>query len=805
MNKITLYLLLCMATLASNAQTVAINPTGDGGFELGSTFAVNNWLVVPGSSNNWAVGTGSIYAGVTGAYIGDATTYVGTSPGGAASVSHFFRDVTIPTGATNVQLSFLYKQPVADFGFDSFYVAATTTAFTPLANVSLGVGYTKLYYNTATMYPSYTTITLNLSAYAGTTVRLVFSHRNDNANPIGVPAVDNISLTYCDPAISGALLVCTGNTTTLSNTAATGAWTSSNPAVASVGASTGVITGVTAGTAGITFTTGTCPAATRVVTVNPLPTAFAVSGGGAYCPGGATLSISLSNSSTGVNYQLYNGTSLVGTPLSGTGSGLTFSGLSGIGSYSIRATNVTTGCSFGMSGTATITSSLPNAYTVTGGGNYCIGGAGVAIGLSGSSVGSTYQLFSGTTPIGSAVSGTGGAISFGTISSVGTYTVMGTNIAASCSGAMTGSASVALLPTVTPSVSIAPGVTGLLCSGTMVSFMATPVNGGSSPTYQWTVNGSIVGAGGSYAYIPADGDVVEVVLTATPGGCTSPGTASVSYTTTVTPTQLPVVTAMATPGTHVCAGSIVHFTTTPAFGGTAPTYKWSRNGVYVATGSTFYCGTLTNGDVIRCLMFSNYQCRTADSVYSSPQVMNIEIATAAPTVAIMTKPGITVTTAQPDTFIAIAAGGTASLQYQWFVNSSAVTGATNPMFISSTLANGDMVSCKVTNTDFCAANTTKFVAITVLPAGIHDLQQEHTIFISPNPSNGIFNLRGTTSAENISMTVTDLMGRMVHHEVLGASNYVLNADVNLGNNVPGLYIITIESTDGIQVLRCIIE
>ena len=84
--------------------------------------------------------------------------------------------------------------------------------------------------------------------------------------------------------------------------------------------------------------------------------------------------------------------------------------------------------------------SSPVAYTVTGGGAYCTGGAGVAVGLSDSDLGVSYQLQRNGTDTGSAVAGTGVAISFGNQTLAGTYTVVATVASTSCTATMNGTA-----------------------------------------------------------------------------------------------------------------------------------------------------------------------------------------------------------------------------------------------------------------------------------------------------------------------------------------------------------------------------
>ncbi|MBY0425366.1 MAG: glycoside hydrolase family 9 protein, partial [Cytophagales bacterium] len=64
----------------------------------------------------------------------------------------------------------------------------------------------------------------------------------------------------------------------------------------------------------------------------------------------------------------------------------------------------------------------------------------------------------------------------------------------------------------TSSVSIASSNT-VVCAGTGVSLTATGVNAGSNPLIRWQVNGSFLGTGSTFTYIPSPGDNVLAIQT----------------------------------------------------------------------------------------------------------------------------------------------------------------------------------------------------------------------------------------------------------------------------------------------------
>ncbi|MEP1095940.1 MAG: RHS repeat-associated core domain-containing protein [Cyclobacteriaceae bacterium] len=215
--------------------------------------------------------------------------------------------------------------------------------------------------------------------------------------------------------------------------------------------------------------------------INPLPNAYSVQGGGGYCSGGSGVAVTLSDTQTGVRYQLKRGGTNVGSYKNGTNGSISFGNQTTAGTYTVVATNASTGCVRTMSGSKTVTvNALPTVYSVQGGGTYCSGGSGVVITLSNSQTGVNYQMKRNGTNIGGLASGsTGSSINFGNQTTAGTYTVVATNASTSCVRTMSGSQEVDIDP--------------LTVSGTVSSSISSQCGAGS-------VNFSIAGYTGTIKY-----------------------------------------------------------------------------------------------------------------------------------------------------------------------------------------------------------------------------------------------------------------------------------------------------------------
>lgn len=175
----------------------------------------------------------------------------------------------------------------------------------------------------------------------------------------------------------------------------------------------------------------------------------------------------------------------------------------------------------------------------------------------------------------------------------------------------------------TPTVSISASATSI-CVGTNVTFTASPVNGGSSPTYQWKVNGSNVTGSGSIfsSSTLANGDAVSVELSSSENCLTASTATSNTINMSVSSAVAPAV-SISSNDTIVCQGSSSTFSATATNAGASPTYQWKVNGVNAGTNSSTFSSPLNNNDAVSVEITSSLACASPTTAVSANKTVQV--------------------------------------------------------------------------------------------------------------------------------------------------------------------------------------
>jgi subtilisin-like proprotein convertase family protein len=149
------------------------------------------------------------------------------------------------------------------------------------------------------------------------------------------------------------------------------------------------------------------------------------------------------------------------------------------------------------------------------------------------------------------------------------------------------------------------------CPGVQQIFTASATNGGSSPVYQWRVNGQVVGTNSpTFSTVSLqNGDVITCLLTSSINCLHNSPVTSNTITMVVNPPANPTVGISITEGSNPsCTGTSLTFTAT-VNNGTNAVYNWKVGGASVGSNSpTYTTNTLTNGQVVRCDVSAAMQC-----------------------------------------------------------------------------------------------------------------------------------------------------------------------------------------------------
>ncbi len=197
-------------------------------------------------------------------------------------------------------------------------------------------------------------------------------------------------------------------------------------------------------------------------------------------------------------------------------------------------------------------------------------------------------------------------------------------------------------------------------------------------------------------------------LPLTPGSYTAVVTDNSGCTVTsnavlIQPMDTPTV-AITSSATNLCAGFTVDFTAVATNGGATPVWQWQVNGVGVGTDTAvFRTNTLSDGDIVTCVMTSTATCPSPSTVISD----SITISIGPPVTPALTIAASADTLCQgsSDVFTANPVNGGSPPIFQWQVN-GVNEGTDSGAFITNTLTSGDIVTCTMTSRAGCTTQPT---------------------------------------------------------------------------------------------------
>jgi hypothetical protein len=327
-----------------------------------------------------------------------------------------------------------------------------------------------------------------------------------------------------------------------------------------------------------------------------------------------------------------------------------------------------------------------------------------------------------------------------------------------------------------------------VCEGQSVTLNATPVNGGTSPSYQWKVNGISSGTNSpAYSYIPSNNDIVTCILTSNAFCTTGNPATSNSLTLSVSPASV-VSVAISASANPSFQGDPVDFTAVPVNGGTAPVFQWKVNGVNQGTNSALFTYIPAQGDTVTCVLTSNLACTSSNPATSNAILMDVSPVALNTNVQSIYIDGLecfdarqTITVAGDTTHVVIQNGGLVTM----------IAGQ-NILFLPGFKVEpgGYLHGYIAPNGPWCQAPTKVVMADATGPKPAISVKPFFRVY--PNPTTGSFTLalKGYIPSEKMQVSVFNMNGGKVLEQEISDT---LKAEFSLEGMPSGLYLVRVDS------------
>lgn len=270
---------------------------------------------------------------------------------------------------------------------------------------------------------------------------------------------------------------------------------------------------------------------------------------------------------------------------------------------------------------------------------------------------------------------------------------------ASGNPATSNSISIELIPTLEVNAFISANA-GSVCEGESMTFMATAMNGGDEPAFQWQVNGINSGSNNPvFNFIPSDGDEISVLLTSNEA-CVFNNPAMSNVITAIVDPPLTALVSIEASETSICIGEMVSFIVSIIHGGADPAFQWFVNGTEAGNNNPVLSYIPDDGDVVHVEMMSDAACVTNNPAVSN--FITMEVITSLEVVVSVSASETSVCEGETVVLTAEAVHGGSNPVYQWLVNGNDA-GINSPTFTYAP-ADNDVVTVLLTSSESCAVN-----------------------------------------------------------------------------------------------------
>ncbi|MCI5059172.1 MAG: T9SS type A sorting domain-containing protein [Flavobacteriales bacterium] len=299
---------------------------------------------------------------------------------------------------------------------------------------------------------------------------------------------------------------------------------------------------------------------------------------------------------------------------------------------------------------------------------------------------------------------------------------------------------------VTPGISIVPSALNI-CANEEVYVQTNVTNGGSAPVYQWFLNGSGISQSAHDAYINnlQDGDVISCTLTSSENCLTNNQVVSNDLVMQVNAISIDTLVH------QICDGA------TLAFGGNT----YNTSGLYIDTLSSI------NG---------------CDSISILDLTVN-----ANPTVDINSMD----TQFEVGETIDFNTNGSNANQYTWNFGDGNTDYDANPSYQYT--SDGLYMVIVEGSSNGCVGSDTVYINIVSGTTGISDFELHNSIKVYPNPSNDVINISFAKNANDLTISLFDLNGKLVLQN--SEMDYISQTAISVESMANGVYLLKINNEE----------